>query len=105
MGPVPASTDLFRARGRTALAPSDFPEWNDLAGLAFGAASGSDAMPTATELRSQAKECLQLANRTNEFHVKTALTELARKLNREAHQAERRQRDTASFSNNQMSLR
>jgi hypothetical protein len=43
-------------------------------------------MPTSMELRLQAKECLKLADAANEFFVKTALTELARKLNREAHQ-------------------
>jgi len=47
-------------------------------------------MPTSMELRLQAKECLKLADAANEFFVKTALTELARKLNREAHQVERR---------------
>jgi hypothetical protein len=51
-------------------------------------------MPTAKELRLQAKECLQLAKAAREFYVRTALTEMARKFNREARQAERRERDS-----------
>ena len=52
-------------------------------------------MPTARELRFQAKECLELADTANEFFVKSALKDLARKLSREAHQVERRERDMA----------
>ena len=62
-------------------------------------------MPTTKELRLQAQECLELAKATNQFYVRTALTELAQKLNREARQAERRERDTVFFSNPQMSSR
>jgi hypothetical protein len=63
-------------------------------------------MPTAKEYRAQAKECMALANTTNEFYVRTGLTELARKFSREAHQAERRERDmVVAFSNLQPSLR
>jgi hypothetical protein len=46
-------------------------------------------MPTAKELRLQAKECLELARASNEYFVRTALTELARELHRQARQAER----------------
>jgi hypothetical protein len=52
-------------------------------------------MPTANEYRAQAKECMALANTSEEFYVRTALTELARKLNRDARQAERREGDMA----------
>jgi len=52
-------------------------------------------MPTSTELRIQAS--LELANRANEYYAKTTLQELAQRLNREARQAERRQRDLANF--------
>ena len=62
-------------------------------------------MPTTKELRLQAQECLELAKATNHFYVRTALTELAQKFNREARQAERRERDTVFFSNPQMSSR
>jgi hypothetical protein len=62
-------------------------------------------MPTAKEFRLRAKECLELADATNELYARTALIELARKLNREAHQAERRERDMVAFSNLQASLR
>jgi hypothetical protein len=48
---------------------------------------------TAKEYRQQAKEYLELANTTNEFYVRTALIELAQKRNRQARQAERRDRD------------
>jgi hypothetical protein len=50
-------------------------------------------MPTVQELRAQAKQCLQLADRTSEFYVKNALKELGQELNRRARQAERRERD------------
>jgi hypothetical protein len=50
-------------------------------------------MPTAMELRLQAKECLELAKAANEFYIKDALADLARKLCRDARQAERRSRD------------
>jgi hypothetical protein len=56
-------------------------------------------MPTAREYREQAKECMALANTASEFYVRTALTELARKLSRDARQAERREGDTAAHSN------
>jgi hypothetical protein len=52
-------------------------------------------MPTPKELRSQAKECLELAEASAEFYVRDALTDLARHLNRDARQAERRERDIA----------
>jgi hypothetical protein len=55
-------------------------------------------MPTSMELRVQAQECLELANRTNEYYAKVSLKELAHKLNHDARQAERRQRDMASIS-------
>jgi hypothetical protein len=48
-------------------------------------------MPTARVLWFQAKECLELADRANEFFVKTALTELAQELSREAQRVERRE--------------
>jgi hypothetical protein len=60
-------------------------------------------MPTARELRFQAKECLELADTANEFFVKSALKDLARKLSRDAHQVERRERDMAAYSNLQAS--
>jgi hypothetical protein len=47
----------------------------------------------------KAKECLELANRTNEYHVKVSLKELAQKLNRDARKAERGKRDLAISSN------
>jgi F0F1-type ATP synthase membrane subunit b/b' len=50
-------------------------------------------MPTVQQLRSQAKQCLELANRTSELYAKNALKELAQDLNRQARQAERRDRD------------
>jgi hypothetical protein len=50
-------------------------------------------MITATEYRLQAKQCLELASQTQESHVKDAMLDLARELNRAAHQAERRARD------------
>jgi hypothetical protein len=54
-------------------------------------------MPTARELRLQAKECLELADTEHEFNVKAALTDLARRLTRDARQDERRQRDFANL--------
>ncbi len=62
-------------------------------------------MPTARELRLQAKECLELSKSTNEYYVRVALAELARRLNREARQAERRERESFGFSNLQMPAR
>jgi hypothetical protein len=56
-------------------------------------------MPTAKEYRVQAKECMALANTTEDFYVRRALTELARKLGRDARQAERREGDMAARSN------
>jgi hypothetical protein len=53
-------------------------------------------MPTPMELRSQAQDCLELANRTEEHYAKSALQELARDLNRRARQTERRERDRAT---------
>ena len=55
-------------------------------------------MPTAKEYRLEAKACLELAERANEFHVKSALIELARDYDRAARQAERRERDITAFS-------
>jgi hypothetical protein len=52
-------------------------------------------MPTPKELRLQAKECLELADKANEYYVRTALKELAQKLQREARRAEGRM---ATFS-------
>ena len=46
-------------------------------------------MRTALELRLQARECLELAEASQEFYVKDALTDLARKLCRDARRAER----------------
>ncbi len=54
-------------------------------------------MPTPNELRVQAKECLELASRMSEHHAKVALTELAQKFHRDARQAERRERDLATY--------
>jgi hypothetical protein len=62
-------------------------------------------MQSVTELRFRAKQCLELANTTNELDAKTALRELARKLSRDAHQAERRERDMGAYSNLQASSR
>jgi hypothetical protein len=59
----------------------------------------SDAMRTARELRVQANECLELANRTSDLFAKETLKELAHGLNRKARQTERRERDLAAFSN------
>jgi hypothetical protein len=56
-------------------------------------------MPTAKELRVQAKECLELADTASEFYVRTALKDLAQKLSREARQTERRERDMGALSN------
>jgi hypothetical protein len=50
-------------------------------------------MRTVEELRVRAKQCLELANRASEFDTKNALKELARELSRQAHQAERGERD------------
>ena len=47
-------------------------------------------MPTPKELRLQAEEFLELADKANEFYVRTALKELAQKLHRDARKAERR---------------
>jgi len=55
-------------------------------------------MPTAKEYREQAKECMALANTASEFYARAALTELARKLSRDARQAERREGDMAALS-------
>jgi hypothetical protein len=53
-------------------------------------------MPTPKELRSRAQECLELAKASKELYVKDALADLAKRLSREARQAERRDRDIAS---------
>jgi hypothetical protein len=55
----------------------------------------SDAMRTPNELKFQAKECLELADRTNDHYARTVLIELAQRLHREARQAARRERDLA----------
>jgi hypothetical protein len=52
-------------------------------------------MRTPNELRFQAKECLELADKTKDFYARTVLIELAQRLNREARQAARRDRDLA----------
>ena len=52
-------------------------------------------MPTPKELRLHAKECLELADKADEYYVRTALKELAQKLQREARRAECRM---ATFS-------
>jgi hypothetical protein len=49
-------------------------------------------MPTPKELRSQAEACLELARTTKEYYARNALADLARRLTREARQAERGQR-------------
>jgi hypothetical protein len=54
-------------------------------------------MLTAKELRFKAKNCLELADRTNEVYAKEALKALAQRLNRDARQSERRERDLATF--------
>jgi hypothetical protein len=54
-------------------------------------------MPTAKELRLQAKDCLELADKVHEYYAKAALTEIARELTRAAHQTERRERDFALY--------
>jgi hypothetical protein len=54
-------------------------------------------VPTPNELRVQAKECLELASRTSQYHAKVALTELAHKFQRDARQVERRERDLATY--------
>jgi hypothetical protein len=41
----------------------------------------------------KAKNCLELADRTNEVYAKEALKALAQRLNREARQSERRERE------------
>ena len=56
-------------------------------------------MLTAKEYRWEAKACLDLAEKAKEPYVKEALIELAQDYNRAAHQAERRERDMAPFSN------
>jgi len=56
-------------------------------------------MPTAKEYRARAKECLEMANAAKDRYVRTALRELTLEFNREARQAERRERDMAAFSN------
>jgi len=55
-------------------------------------------MPTPQELRVQAKDCLERANASDDYFVKVALKDMARRLNRDAHQAERRERDFSHFS-------
>jgi hypothetical protein len=54
-------------------------------------------MLTAKELRLQAKNCLEQADKTNEAYAKEALKSLAQRLNRDARQAERRERDLATY--------
>jgi hypothetical protein len=65
--------------------------------------TGVGAMRTPTELRLQAKECLDLANKTDEYYAKVALKELAHKLSHDARQAERRQRDISNITRFQRS--
>jgi hypothetical protein len=55
-------------------------------------------MRTAEELRIQAEDCLKLAKRTNEYYARVTLKELAQRLQRDARQAERRERDMAASS-------
>jgi hypothetical protein len=55
-------------------------------------------MATPKELRSQAKECLELAEASSDVYVRDALTDLARHYNRDARQAERRERAIAIWS-------
>jgi hypothetical protein len=47
----------------------------------------------------QAKDCLELARNATDYYAKVALKELAQKLQHDAHQAERRKRDFATYSN------
>jgi hypothetical protein len=61
--------------------------------------AGAGAMPTPKELRLQAQECLELAKATTEYYARNALADLARRLSRDARQAERRERDLALYSN------
>jgi NH3-dependent NAD+ synthetase len=56
-------------------------------------------MPTSNELRVQAKDCLELARNATDYYAKIVLKELAQKLQHDAHQAERRKRDFATYSN------
>jgi hypothetical protein len=63
----------------------------------FGLRCGSGAMLTAKELRFKARNCLELADRTNKVYTKEALKSLAQRLNRDARQAERRERDLANY--------
>jgi hypothetical protein len=66
-------------------------------------------MPTARELRFQAKACLELAQTSQDYFARTALTERVRELRRKAQRAERRQRcsenSMADSSRPQESLR
>jgi hypothetical protein len=55
-------------------------------------------MRTAQELRSQARDCLELAARASDDVARISLRELAQRLNRDARQAERRERDFAACS-------
>jgi hypothetical protein len=56
-------------------------------------------MATAKELRLQARECIDRSRAANEYYVRVALVELARRLARQARQAERRESDLVGDSN------
>ena len=50
-------------------------------------------MPTPTEYRQHAEECLKLAKEAEEFYVKTALIELADEFNAQAKKIEHQEED------------
>jgi len=60
-------------------------------------------MLSAKELRFKARNCLELADRTNEVYAKEALKSLAQRYSRDARQAERRERDLAIYPRLQQS--
>ena len=60
-------------------------------------------MLSAKELRFRARNCLELADRTSEVSAKEALKLLAQRYNRDARQAERRERDLATYPRLQQS--
>jgi hypothetical protein len=47
----------------------------------------------------QAKDCLELARNATDYYAQIVLKELARKLQHDAYQTERRKRDLAIYSN------
>jgi hypothetical protein len=55
--------------------------------------SRSEPMPTPTEYRQHAEECLKLAKEAEEFYVKTALIELADEFKAQAKKIEHQEED------------